>query len=154
MKKIKVIMAIILIFSFCFNSVSIFADGDTNIGNGGNGGDYENGGSGRPDTILDNEQDEGVRVTLVDAKTYKPVTSPIDFANNPRKPIQMYLGTGYKLYYKENKKISFLDGKQYKYKKPKYKLPKIVGGDLQTIKNYFGDETFLRDFSSMTEKGL
>lgn len=150
MKKIKIIMAIILIFSFCFNSISIFADGDTNIGNGGNGGDYENGGSGKPDTILDNEQDEGVRVTLVDAKTYKPVTSPIDFANNPRQPIQMYLGTGYKLYYKENKKISFLDGKQYKYKKPKYKLPKIVGGDLQTIKDYFGDEGFIKYFSNLT----
>lgn len=150
MKKIKVIITIILIFSFCFNGVSIFADGDTNIGNGGNGGDYGNGGSGKPDTILDNEQDEGVRVTLVDAKTYKPVTSPIDFANNPRQPIQKYLGTGYKLYYKENQKVNMYDGKGYKWKKPKHKLPKIVGGDLQTIKNYFGDEGFIKYFSDIT----
>lgn len=150
MKKLKIIIVVILLFSFCFNSVSIFANGDTNIGNGGNGGDYDNGGSGKPDTILDNEQDEGVRVTLVESKTNKPVTSPIDFANNPRQPIQKYLGTGYKLYYKENQKVNMYDGKGYKWKKPKYKLPKIVGGDLQTIKNYFGDETFLKDFSSIT----
>ncbi|WP_250277568.1 hypothetical protein [[Clostridium] colinum] len=150
MKKIKTIIAIILIFSFCFNSVSIFAKGDTNIGNGGNDGDYDNGGSGRPDTILDNEQDEGVRVTLVDAKTYKPVTSPMDFANNPRQPIQKYLGTGYKLYYKENKKVNMYDGAGYRCKKPDIKLPKIVGGDLQTIKNYFGSEKFLKNFSNLT----
>ncbi len=124
-------------------------DGDTNIGNGGNGGDYEDG-SGRPDNILENEQDEGVRVTLIETETNKPVTTPIDFANNPRQPIDLHFGKGNKLYYLKNQKLSFNKGESYTYEKPKQKLPKIVNGDLSTIKKYFGDEVFAKDFSKLT----
>lgn len=130
-------------------SEKMFRDGNTNIGNGGGNGDYDtvNGDF----TILANEQDEGVRVTLVESETNTPVTSPIDFANNPRQPIQKYLGGGNKLYYIKNPTILLYDGKGYKWKVPRYtKLPKIIGGDLPTIKNYFGDETFLRDFANIT----
>ncbi len=124
-------------------------DGDTNIGNGGNGGDYDN--VNGEYTILGNVKDEGVRVTLVESETNKPVTSPIDFANNPRQPIQKYLGGGNKLYYINNQTISIYDGKGYKWKTPKYtKLPKIINGDLSTIKKYFGDEVFLKDFAQET----
>ena len=123
-------------------------DGDTNIGNGGNGGDYDN--VKGEYTILANEQDEGVRVTLVESETNKPVTSPLDFANNPRQPIQKYLGGGNKLYYINNPVISLYDGKGYKWVTPKQKLPKIVNGELDTIKKYFGSEAFTKYFSQET----
>ena len=124
-------------------------DGDTNIGNGGNGGDYEDG-SGKSDTILGNVQDEGVRVTLVESETNKLVTSPIDFANNPRQPVEIFLGNGNKLYYVNNQKVNFYDGKDYKWEKPKIPLPKIINGELTTIKKYFGDEGFAKYFSELT----
>lgn len=124
-------------------------DGDTNIGNGGNGGDYEDG-SGKSDTILGNVQDEGVRVTLVESETNKLVTSPIDFANNPRQPVEIFLGNGNKLYYINNQKVNFYDGKDYKWEKPKIPLPKIINGELTTIKKYFGDEGFAKYFSELT----
>lgn len=124
-------------------------DGDSNIGNGGNGGDYDN--VNGDYTILANEQDEGVRVTLVESETNKPVTSPIDFANNPRQPVQKYLGGGNKLYYLKNEEISIYDGKGYKWQTPTHaKLPKIVNGELSTIKKYFGDEGFAKYFSQET----
>lgn len=123
-------------------------DGNTNIGNGGNGGDYDGASDGY--SILGNEQDEGVRVTLVESKTNTPVTSPIDFANNPRQPIQKYLGGGNKLYYIKNQQISFCDGKEYTWQIPDFKLPKIIGGNLASIKKYFGSEVFLKYFSELT----
>ena len=124
-------------------------EGDTNIGNGGNGEDYEDG-SGKSDTILGNVQDEGVRVTLVESETNKLVTSPIDFANNPRQPVEIFLGNGNKLYYVNNQKVNFYDGKDYKWEKPKIPLPKIINGELTTIKKYFGDEGFAKYFSELT----
>ncbi len=123
-------------------------DGDTNIGNGGNGGDYEDG-SGRPDNILENVQDEGVRVTLVESETNTPVTIPIDFANNPRQPIKLHFGKFSKLAYLNGTSL-ISNTSEYTYEKPKQKLPKIVNGNLSTIKKYFGDEVFAKDFSKLT----
>lgn len=124
-------------------------NGDVNVDNGGDNGIYDPSND-KQNNILVNEQDEGVRVTLVNTETNALVTTPIDFANNPRSPIKWHFGIGNKLYYINNPKVKPLDGNTYKYQKPKYKLPKIVGGSLSSIKKYFGDETFLRDFSQLT----
>lgn len=123
--------------------------GDVNV-DGGGGGNNTQGGAGKPDTILDNEQDEGVRVTLVNAETFERVTTPIDFANNPRKPIELHFGKEYKLWYVKNQKINMLKGDSYTWKTPKTPLPKIVGGDINKIKVYFGDEGFIKYYSSLS----
>ncbi len=127
------------------------SDGDVNV-DGGGGGNNTQGGTGRPDTILDNERDEGVRVTLVDAETYARISVPIDFANNPRQPIDVHFGKEYKLWYIQNPKVNIKDTgiEPYTYKTPKIPLPKIVGGNINKIKAYFGSEAFIRDFSGLT----
>ncbi len=124
-------------------------NGDVNVDNGGDNNIYDPSND-KQNNILVNEQDEGVRVTLVNTETNALVTTPIDFANNPRSPIKWHFGIGNKLYYINNPKVKPVDGSTYKYQKPKYKLPKIVGGSLSSIKKYFGDETFLRDFAQLT----
>lgn len=131
------------------STTKLTRDGNTNIGNGGNGGNYEDGGK-KSDNILANEQDEGVRVTLVDTESNAPVTVPIDFANNPRQPIDVHFGKVSKLHYLKNQNLSFYTGKNYQFKIPDTKLPKIIGGDLATIKKYFGSEVFLKRFSELT----
>lgn len=123
--------------------------GDVNVDGGGGGNNTEDG-TGKLDTILDNEKDEGVRVTLVNAETFERVTTPIDFANNPRKPIELHFGKEYKLWYVNNPKINMLKGTSYTWKTPSIKLPKIIGGDINKIKEYFGSETFIKYYSSLS----
>lgn len=128
-------------------------DGDVNVGGGGNGGDYDNT-NGKPDTILGNEKDEGVRVTLVEAETNKPVTTPIDFANNPRQLVEVNFGKVSKLSYLNGHKLS-IDNSKYKFEQPKIPLPKIIkrsvgSNNIVAIKKYFGDENFAKYFSELT----
>ena len=129
-------------------------DGDVNVGGGGSDGNYEDG-SGKPDTVLENEQDEGVRVTLIESETNKPVTTPIDFANNPRQPVKVHFGKVSKLSYLNGFTLNS-DHSEYQFKKPITPLPDIIkgaggGNNIKAIKKYFGDEGFLRYFSEITK---
>ena len=123
-------------------------DGDTNIGSGG-GGDL--GGAVSDDTkVTGTERDEGVRVTLVEAETGKVLKKPIDFANNPM-PVTRCFGQVSKMSYLGigNNKVKLNPTSNYTFKKPATPLPKIIGGDLQTIKKYFGDMNFAKYFSDL-----
>lgn len=159
MKKIKFI-SYILSFCLLFSTIT-FGSGDTNVDNGG-GGDYDNvggggngGGNGNnsgidPRTsITGTVRDEGVRVTLVERGNGKQVTTPIDFANNHRTPIERHFGKVTKLSYIKGRKLNILkDG--YDVKKPDIPLPSIINGDLENIKNYFASEVFIKYFCSLT----
>lgn len=125
-------------------------NGDTNIGNGGGNGEL--GGSVSDDTkVTGTERDEGVRVTLVDAKTGKVLTRPLDLANNPM-PATRWFGAVSKMSYLGigNNKVELNITDNYTFKKPDKPLPKIIGGDLATIKRYFGSEKFANYFSNLT----
>ena len=123
--------------------------GDTNVDTDGNNGIYDPTND-KQNNILVNEQDEGVRVTLIESESNSPVTTPIDFANNPRQPIEKHLGIGNKLYYINNPKVSIKNGNTYKFKKPDMKLPRIIGSSQESLKKFFGSEVFLKYFSNLT----
>ena len=133
-------------------------DMDSNIGSGGDGGGNYEGAIGNS-SITGTVRDEGVRVTLVDAETGKVITRPIDFANNPM-PVTGWFGSVCKLSYLGvgNNKLSLTGQKLtsggYNYVKPNSALPTIVNGNLSTIKAYFSDDNFLKDFSNRTKVSL
>ncbi|MEG1982034.1 MAG: hypothetical protein RR073_05980 [Clostridia bacterium] len=71
-KLISFILSFSMIFSFAVTAIAI---GDTNVDGGG--GDM-GGGTG---TNKWNVGDDGVRITVVSAKSQNPVKTPVDFTN-------------------------------------------------------------------------
>ena len=135
----RTIYAIILIVALLFSSsFSTFADGDGNIDNGG--GDMGNGTSQNSWT----PGNDGVRVTVIDSETQKPVGRIVDYTNkNPASSI-IHFGKVSKIQYRNGTSLVPVVGGYY-FKKPMNPLPLIISsGDtkasIEVIRNYFCSE--------------
>lgn len=118
---------------------SAFAVGDPNIGIGGGGL-----GGGTSSSIW--YGDEGVRITIVDAKIRQPVTTPIDLSSSPNYILSWY--GNYVIHFGKVSKLSYNSGAQLAptrgsctVYKPEYALPKIIStnyakANLETICEY------------------
>lgn len=124
-----------LLFS---SSISTFADGDGNIDNGG--GDMGNGTSQNSWT----PGNDGVRVTVIDSQTQKPVGKIIDYTNKSPASSIIYFGKVSKIQYRNGTSlVPVVRG--YYFKKPMKPLPLIISsGDtkasIDAIRNYFCSE--------------
>lgn len=129
----------ILILFICVSvliPILVFGDGSGNVDGGGgstgSGGDKKN---------YWTAGDEGVRITIIDDKTQKPVTESIDFTNRNIN-VKVHFGKVSKISYREGKTLNIDSGK-YEYKNPKNKLPVIISSktygksDIKKIKEYF-----------------
>lgn len=128
-----------LVLLCCFLPIAVFADtgGSGNIDGGGGGlgqgsnENYWNGG------------DDGVRVTVVNANTGSPVTTPIDLTNKSPNDTDYHFGKISKISYRNGMSLS-VNTSQYTYKNPVQSLPRIVSEDgnvnIDAIKAYFCSE--------------
>ena len=130
----------ILILFICVSvliPILVFGDGGGNVDGGGgstgSGGDKKN---------YWTAGDEGVRITIVDDKTQKPVTESIDFTNKKMDNVQFHFGKTNKIDYRNGTNLKLYNTK-YEYKNPKNKLPVIISSktygktDIKKIKEYF-----------------
>ncbi|HFL2500826.1 TPA: hypothetical protein ACG3JX_003836, partial [Clostridioides difficile] len=130
----------ILILFICVSvliPILVFGDGSGNVDGGGgstgSGGDKKN---------FWTAGDEGVRITIVDDKTQKPVTESIDFTNKKMDNVQFHFGKTNKIDYRNGTNLKLYNTK-YEYKNPKNKLPVIISSktygktDIKKIKEYF-----------------
>lgn len=141
--------AVICAAFFCFNTIAFAGGtGDPNIDNGGgslNGGTAENGWYGG---------DDGVRVTVVDAKTGEVKSISVDYTNKKTgaEDIQVHFGKKSKADYSAGTALS-PSNSEYVFKIPEQPLPTIISGgsyvaDIDTIRNYFTDEQVVRSISN------
>lgn len=86
MKIIKRIISALLLVVFCLQGVSVFAEGDPNIDNGG--GNLQDGSK---DNFW-NPGNDGVRVTIVDSQTGLAKSSSIDYTNTNQSGIAFHFG--------------------------------------------------------------
>ncbi|MCC0666155.1 hypothetical protein [Clostridioides sp. ZZV15-6597] len=131
-KKLLIVFLCISLFIPIF----VFGDGSGNLDGGGgstgSGGDKKN---------YWTAGDEGVRITIVDDKTQKPVSTSIDFTNRSIN-VKVHFGKVSKISYREGKALNIDSGK-YNYINPKNKLPVIISSktygksDIKKIKEYF-----------------
>ena len=128
-----------LVLLFCFMPMTALADtgGSGNIDGGGGGlgqGSNEN---------YWNSGNDGVRVTVVNADTGLPVTTPIDLTNKNPDDTDYHFGKVSKISYRNGVSLSVTTS-QYTYKNPVQFLPKIVSADgsvnINAIKAYFCSE--------------
>ncbi|MCA0569780.1 hypothetical protein KWK57_018055 [Clostridioides difficile] len=130
----------ILILFICislFIPIFVFGDGSGNVDGGGgstgSGGDKKN---------YWTAGDEGVRITIIDNKTQKPVSTPIDFTNRDMSKIQFHFSKKSKIDYREGENLQVYNTK-YSYINPDKKLPPIISSktygktDINKIKTYF-----------------
>ncbi|WP_242996571.1 hypothetical protein [Lacrimispora amygdalina] len=86
---------------------------------------------------------DGVRITVVDAKTGTAVSSPVDFTNHSQNNV-LHFGKVNKLQYKTGTALSLRSGVAYSYIKPSTAMPTIVsssgGNNIEAIKRYFCSE--------------
>ncbi|MGC8280749.1 hypothetical protein ACP3UY_18955 [Clostridioides difficile] len=130
----------ILILFICvslFIPILVFGDGSGNVDGGG--GSTGSGGDKKNYWIAG---DEGVRITIIDEKTQKPVTESIDFTNKKMDNVQFHFGKTSKIDYRNGTNLKLYNTK-YEYKNPKNKLPVIISSktygktDIKKIKEYF-----------------
>ena len=115
------VLTIILGIAMLFNSITAFADstGDPNIDSGGGG--MGNGSS----TYYWNPTDDGVRITIVDARTGAKKSASIDYTNKSPNDISCHFGKVSKSDYKSGAGLTPSSGK-YQYINPAQALPTIV----------------------------
>lgn len=145
MKKTLSIICIAFIMTFCF-SVSAFAVGDGNIDSGGGGM-----GQGTGVNIWSSGND-GVRVTVVNANTYRPVTIPIDLTNKVPPSSLYHFGKVSKISYNKGTSLSPVQG-GYSYKTVEQSMPRVIGSkgnNIEAIKSYFTDEQVIRSIANVT----
>ena len=140
MKIFKRLIPVALSFLLC---VQAFAIGEGNMDGGG--GDMGQGNKGNRWLL----GDDGVRITVVDAKTEKPKTTPVDFTNKSPNVNTNHFGKKSKINYRNGSKLNWING-NYTYKNPTHSLPRIISengrGNIEAIKRYFADEQILRDY--------
>jgi len=140
MKKILLFfVAATLLLSF---SLPAFAAGDPNIDHGGGGMGQ---GTGQNYWIAGMD---GIRATIVDAKTRSPVTVPLDLTNQSPGTCLTHFGKVCKLSYNAGAGLSVSVG-GYACSHPAQTLPHIIpsaslGASIQVIRSYFTDEQVLR----------
>ena len=131
----------------CSFSVPAFAIGDGNI-DGGGGGMGEG-----TSTNVWNPGNEGVRVTVVNAETHAPVTTPIDLTNKKPASSIYHFGKKSKLQYSGGSALSAMQG-GYTFKNPSQPLPRIIStngsNNIAAIKSYFTDEQVIRSIATTT----
>ena len=100
------VLTIVLGIAMLFNSITAFADstGDPNIDSGGGG--MGNGSS----SYYWNPTDDGVRITIVDAKTGAKKSSSIDYTNKHPDNIQFHYGSVSKSDYASGASLSLKTG--------------------------------------------
>lgn len=145
MRKIIRIIAAVIVAIFCLQTIA-FADsgGDPNIDNGGGGlkdGSSEN---------FWNPGNDGVRVTVVDAKTGAVKSASIDYTNSNASDIEFHFGKKCKADYVGGAALSASTAKYY-CKAPDQPLPTIIsdgsGASIEAIRSYFTDEQVVRGIS-------
>lgn len=145
MKKEKLIqaIAIVLCMAILF-SYPCFAEGDPNIGQGGGelgDGDGECYWSGQ----------DGVRVSILEDKTFSTVTAPIDYCN-AKPSIMVHFGKVNKLSYRGGGLSS--SAAVYTCTTPATEMPKIISTNgtcnLAAIKQYFSREGTIKDIAEKT----
>ncbi len=145
MKKILVLfLSMLLVLSM---SVPAFAAGDPNIDGGG--GNMGNGSS----SSYWNPGMDGVRVSVVNAKTHAIVGSTVDLTNQTPPSNIVDFGKVCKLSYNAGRSLS-VRVNSYTYVNPSQKLPRIISsGDspasIAAIRNYFTDEQVIRSIARL-----
>jgi hypothetical protein len=121
-------------------SVQIYAStGDPNIDNGGGGL-----GDGSKKNFW-NPHSEGVRVTVIDAKSGAEITKSVDYSNKSSMASTTYFGKTSKVAYRNGASLTPKTD-TYTWRVPEQKLPDIISdGDdifpnIDTIRSYFTDE--------------
>lgn len=117
---IKVIIPVLISICIGFNEFTAFAEstGDPNIDSGGGMG------SGTSQNFW-SPSDDGVRITVVDAKTGEKKSQSIDYTNKQPDNISLHFGNVCKSEYTGGKALSPQTG-GYSYKNPSNALPAIV----------------------------
>lgn len=135
-KLITLVLALIIMFPT--NLAAFASTGDPNMG-GGSQGSWGTANEGSSWGGMD-----GVRVTLVDAQTGEIKSASIDYTNYNVSNVAWHFGKVCKTDYVKNKValVDYFDA--YEYKNPPAALPKIIEGDIQTVRKYFTDEGVLR----------
>ncbi len=132
---------------FCFN-ITAFADstGDPNVDNGGGGlleGTEEN---------LWHSGNDGVRVTIVDAKSGEPKSVSLDYSNKDQSEIAAHFGQVSKMQYLNGAALTPTTS-VYRYTVPAQPLPTIISNgswltaDINEIRSYFTDEQVVKSIA-------
>ena len=131
---------------FCLQIVA-FAEGDTNIDNGGGGlkdGSSEN---------FWNPGNDGVRVTIVDAETGAVKSASIDYTNTNASDIALHFGKVSKAEYVGGTALSATTS-SYTFINPTEPLPTIIsdgsGASIEEIRSYFTDEQVVKRIAEHT----
>lgn len=138
MKRIiPFLICFVMLFSIFPSTAFADTGGSGNLDGGGGGlgqgsnENYWNGGN------------DGVRVTVVNADTGSPVTTPIDLTNKTPNDTDYHFGKVSKIQYRNGASLTVLTS-QYTYKNPVQALPRIVSADgsvnIDAIKAYFCSE--------------
>jgi len=140
---------ILMILMVTLFPVTAYAIGDGNIDNGGGSmGQGTSQNSWTPGM-------EGVRLTVVEAESRKPVMTPIDLTNKRLSNISCSFGKVCKISYSEGA-ILALDKGAYQFVNPSQSLPKIISSQslgaasIEAIKSYFTDEQVIRSIANQT----
>ncbi len=140
MKKIiTLLLSCVLMITSLGLTAFATGPGDGNItGGGGNMGDGSS-------QYYWNPGDDGVRITVIDAKTGEQVAPPIDFARISQPANIIHFGSNSKLDYRSGTSLSPATGIPYVYDIPAETLPLIIpssggGGNITEIKKYFCSE--------------
>ena len=146
MKKEKFIQAIAIVLCLTMLlAFPCFAEGDPNMDDGG--GELGEG----SDECYWTGQD-GVRVTVLEDKTYNSVTSPVDFTNSKPSSKTYHFGKVNKLQYRGSSLTFKTNG--YEYLNPAVSMPKIVSmsgsGNIAAVKQYFSREGTVKDIAEKT----
>lgn len=146
MKKFIRIIAAAMAAFFCLQIVA-FAEGDPNIDNGGGGlkdGSSEN---------FWNPGNDGVRVTIVDAKTGAVKSASIDYTNTNASDIALHFGKVSKAEYVGGTALSATTS-SYTFINPTEPLPTIIsdgsGASIEEIRSYFTDEQVVKRIAEHT----
>lgn len=139
MKKLLAMLCCVAMILTLFPMSTFATDpGDGNFdGGGGNmgGGTSEN---------YWNSGNDGVRITVVDAKSGRAVSSAVDFSNKNQPSTVVHFGKPNKLQYLGGVKLSPQSGVSYSCRKPAKKMPTIINSsghnNITAIKKYFCSE--------------
>lgn len=128
-----------LFLLLCLFPGTALADGNGNIVGGGGGL-----GQGTSDNKWSPGND-GVRVTVVDANSGTPVSTSIDFANNPQADNTIHFGKVSKIDYRNGAGLSIQSGVPYHCRQPDHSMPAIMNSksrpaSIEAIKRYFCSE--------------
>lgn len=145
MKRIRRIVGILLGILLLIMPVTAYAEGDPNIDSGGGGF-----GGGTGQNCWNNE--EGVRVTVVDALSGEPRSISMDISNKAITNIRLHFGEVSKTAYRSGVPLTPQSGGYHAYT-PKYPLPRIIScaagkASITAIKSYFTDAQILRQIAS------